>query len=140
MTKQSRRKILAFLGCAPLAAFASRGFAQQHYPRKPIRFLVPQAPGGGADLLVQTIQNKLQDFFGQPIVVENKPGAGGNIGTAEGARSPPDGHTLVFVNMSTMAINPHIYKDPGYRLSDFTPVTNMASVTNLICVNPRVPA
>jgi tripartite-type tricarboxylate transporter receptor subunit TctC len=140
MANQSRRNVLALLACTPFACFASRGFAQQHYPTKPVRFLVPQAPGGGADLLVRTIQNKLQAFFGQPVVVENKPGAGGNIGTAEGARSPPDGHTLVFVNMSTMAINPHIYKNPGYHVSDFAPVTNMASVTNLICVNPKVPA
>jgi tripartite-type tricarboxylate transporter receptor subunit TctC len=136
----ARRTTLARLGALPVAALASRAIAQDRYPSKPIRFLVPQAPGGGADVLVRTLQPKMQELLGQTIVVDNKPGAGGNIGTAEGARSAPDGYTLVFVNMSTMAINPHIYTKPGYAVADFVPVTNMASTTNLICVNPAVEA
>jgi tripartite-type tricarboxylate transporter receptor subunit TctC len=101
---------------------------------------VPQPAGGGADVLVRTIQQKMQELLGQPVFIDNKPGAAGNIGTIEGARSAPDGYTIVFVNMSTMAINPHVYTKPGFSLKDFMPVTNMASVTNLICVHPAVPA
>ena len=140
MLNLTRRRALACLAATSFAPLARPAIAQAAYPTKPVRFLVPQAPGGGADLLVRTIQGKLQETFGQPVVVDNKPGAGGNIGTTEGSRAAPDGYTLVFVNLSTMAINPYIYRNPGYKVADFTPVTNMARVTNLICVNPSVPA
>lgn len=137
----SRRRVLTQIAALSAAvALPASLRAQQGYPNKPIRFLVPQAPGGGADVLVRTLQPKLQEQLGQPIVVDNKPGAGGNIGTVEGSRAAPDGYTLVFVNLSTMAINPYLYAAPGYKISDFDPVTNMAASTNLICVNPGVPA
>jgi len=136
-----RRQALARIALTPVAvAGYSLATAEDRYPNKPIRFIVPQPPGGGADALVRTLQPKMQELIGAAIVVDNRPGAGGNIGTAEGAKARPDGYTWVFVNLSTMAINPHIYANTGYRISDFEPVTNMAATTNLICVNPSVPA
>ncbi len=140
MRSITRRTFAGGLVAAPIATMATPALAQAKYPNRPVRFLVPQATGGGADLLVRTLQPKLQELLGQPIVVDNKPGAAGNIGTSEGARAVSDGYTLVFVNLSTMAINPYLYKSTGYRIDDFVPVTNMASVTNIICVNPAMPA
>ncbi len=134
----SRRTFLQSVAISA-ACVPSRGVAQTAYPTKPIRFLVPQPPGGGADLLVRTIQNKMQELLGQPVIIDNKPGAAGSIGTAEGARSAADGYTIVFVNLSTMAVNPYVYAAPGYKVSDFDPVTNMAAVTQLFCVKNDLP-
>ena len=140
MVDLAKRRTLALLASAPVAALTTPSFAQDRYPSRAIRLIVPQPAGGGADLLVRTIQPKMQELLGQAVIIDNKPGAAGNIGTAEGARAAADGYTLVFVNLSTMAINPYVYVRTGFRGSDFTPVTNMASVTNLICVHPSVPA
>ncbi len=140
MTNTAKRASLAKLAALPALALAPDLLrAQSAYPSKPIRFLVPQAPGGGADALVRSLQPKMQEALGQTLVIDNKPGAGGNIGTTEGARAQPDGYTLVFVNLSTMAVNPYLYARPGYKVADFDPVTNMAATTNLICVNPSLP-
>jgi tripartite-type tricarboxylate transporter receptor subunit TctC len=140
MSKVSRRTVIVGTASLPFASAPSVVQAQAKYPSKAVKFLIPQPPGGGADLLVRTLQPKMQELLGQPIVVENKPGAAGNIGTVEGARSAADGYTLVFVNLSTMAVNPYVYANTGYKIDQFEPVTNMASVTNLICVNPEMPA
>jgi tripartite-type tricarboxylate transporter receptor subunit TctC len=128
---------LAALGASALAHPA---LSQARFPARPVRFLVPQPPGGGSDLLVRTVQGKMQELLRQPVVVENRAGAAGNIGTVEGARAAPDGYTIVFVNLSTMAINPHIYANPGFTVSDFDPLTNMALVTQVFCGKADLPA
>lgn len=133
----SRRNVLSGFAASLMLPALAR--AQTAWPTKPIRFLVPQPPGGGADLLVRTIQNRMQELLGQPVIVDNKPGAAGSIGTAEGARSAPDGYTIVFVNLSTMAVNPYVYANTGYKVSDFDPVTNMAAVTQIFCVKNDLP-
>jgi len=133
----SRRLLLKGSAAALLAPAIAHG--QTVYPAKPIRFLVPQPPGGGADLLVRSIQSRMQELLGQPVIVDNKPGAAGSIGTAEGARSAPDGYTVIFVNLSTMAVNPYVYASTGYKVADLEPITNMASVTQLFCVKNDLP-
>ena len=133
----SRRLFLKGAAAALLVPAIAHG--QTVYPAKPIRFLVPQPPGGGADLLVRSIQSRMQELLGQPVIVDNKPGAAGSIGTAEGARSAPDGYTVIFVNLSTMAVNPYVYASTGYKVADLEPITNMASVTQLFCVKNDLP-
>nr|WP_315593065.1 tripartite tricarboxylate transporter substrate binding protein [uncultured Cupriavidus sp.] len=137
-----RRAIVQGILAAPLAGLLSprAAWAQGTFPSKPITFIVPQAAGGGADLLCRTIQGKAQELLGQSIIIDNRPGAAGNIGTVAGARAAADGYTMTFVNLSTMALNPHLYSKPGYSVSDFEPLAWMASVANILVVNPNVPA
>jgi tripartite-type tricarboxylate transporter receptor subunit TctC len=110
-------------------------FAAEAYPTKPITLLVPQPAGGGADALCRALQAKLNEALGQPVIIDNKGGAAGNIGTAAGLSAPPDGYTVTFVNLSTMALNPHLYAKPGYSLAEVQPVIWLASVANVFAVN-----
>ncbi len=124
--------LLALLACS--LAWA------EDYPSKPIRFIVPYPPGGSADILARTVGDKLTRALGQPILIENKPGAGGIVGAQEVARAPADGHTLLFANTS-IAINPSLYKSLPYDTAKtFAPVILMVSVPNLILVAEDVPA
>jgi tripartite-type tricarboxylate transporter receptor subunit TctC len=124
------------------AAFQpSYGLAQSsaalNYPTKPIRFVVPYPPGGPLDQVARLIAEKLRDPLGQPVVVENKPGAGGNIGADFVARSPNDGHTMLMGAVATHAINPYLYnKIPYDPNKDFSPVTRVATVPNVLVMNP----
>ncbi|GAB7548962.1 Bug family tripartite tricarboxylate transporter substrate binding protein [Cupriavidus sp. 8B] len=138
-----RRALLQALVATPCAAALGGirpALAQAAFPTKPITFIVPQAAGGGADLLCRTVQGKAQEVLGQSLIIDNRPGAAGNIGTVLGARAAPDGYTMTFVNLSTMALNPHLYARPGYAVSDFEPLAWMASVANILVVNANVPA
>jgi tripartite-type tricarboxylate transporter receptor subunit TctC len=111
------------------------------YPDKPIRLIVPFGPGSVTDTLARIVAARLSSSFGQPVVVENKAGAGGNIGAAQAASAPPDGHTLLLGPASTNAINPSLYKNLSFDpLRDFAPITNVASVANVLVVHPDVPA
>lgn len=141
MTHAHRRRILSILaGGAAVWAAPALVRAQEKFPSKPVTLLVPQPPGGGADALCRQLQGKLQEALGQPVVIENKAGAAGNIGTAAGLSAAADGYTVTFVNLSTMALNPHLYTKTGYAVSDAQPVIWLASVANIIAVNPeRVP-
>ncbi|HSQ04533.1 MAG TPA: tripartite tricarboxylate transporter substrate binding protein [Burkholderiales bacterium] len=113
----------------------------QTYPSKPIRFIVPFAPGGGGDIIVRTVAQKLTERLGQSVVVDNRTGAGGNIGTETAARSPNDGYTLLMANVAPMAINVSLYRNLPYDpVRDFTPITLMASFPNVLVVHPSVPA
>ena len=113
----------------------------QAWPSKPIRIIVPFAPGGPADLLPRLIGPKLTEAWGQPVVVENKPGAGGNIGMDALAKAAPDGYTLVIGPNGNLVVNPHLYPNLPYDVfRDFTPVTLVASFSNVLVVNPEVPA
>lgn len=114
--------------------------AQDRYPNKPVTLLVPQPAGGDADAFCRSLQPKMQEFLGQAIVIDNRGGAAGNIGTAQGARAPTDGYTVTFVNQGTMTINPHLYANPGFTVDQFVPVSHLASVDLVICAHPSVKA
>ncbi|MBB5215936.1 Bug family tripartite tricarboxylate transporter substrate binding protein [Parapusillimonas granuli] len=109
------------------------------YPNKPIRMIVPFGAGSVTDQLARTVGSGLAEALGQSVVVENRPGAGGNIGAGFVAASAPDGYTLLMGAASTNAINPSLYKNLKFDpLKDFVPVANVASVTNVLVVNPEL--
>lgn len=141
MTAFDRRHVLKTLmsGTGLLAAPAWVR-AQDRYPNKPVTLLVPQPAGGDADAFCRSLQPKMQEFLGQAIVIDNRGGAAGNIGTAQGARAPADGYTVTFVNQGTMTINPHLYANPGFTVDQFVPVSHLASVDLVICAHPSVKA
>jgi len=129
----------ALLVLAVIGAGAATGQAQS-YPAKPIHFVVPFPPGGPLDIMARGIGGKLQGAWGQPVIVENKPGAGGGIGADFVAKSPGDGYMLLMGAVSTHAINPYLYaKIPYDPVKDFTPVTLVAQVPNVLVVNPSLP-
>ena len=138
------RRLLSPLLAALFAALslaASGPALAQAYPAKPIRLVIPFPPGGPLDLAGRAIGQKMQEDWGQPVVVENKPGAGGNIGADAVAKSAPDGYTLVMGALSTHAVNPHLFaKMPYDALKDFAPVSMVAITPNVLVVNPSVPA
>ena len=112
------------------------------YPSQAIRVIVPFAPGGSTDIVARIVSQRMAQELGQPVVVENKGGAGGAIGAAEAARAKPDGYTLSIATVSTLAVNPACRPDdlPYDALNDFVPVTNFANVPNVIEANPKFPA
>ena len=127
-----RRTLLAAAAVLPLAARA-----QAPWPTKPVRIVVPFAAGGTTDILARALAPELQRAFGQPFVVDNKPGAGGYSGAAEVAKSAPDGHTLLMGTVGTHAINVALYpKLPFDPVKDFVPVTLVAGVPNVLVMNP----
>lgn len=114
---------------------------QAAWPEKPVRIIVPFAPGGSADILARTISNKLHPALGQPVVVDNRPGAAGNIGSDIVAKSKPDGYTLLVGLMNTHVVNPALYKNmPFDGVEDFTPVAMLAAVISTMAIHPSVPA
>jgi tripartite-type tricarboxylate transporter receptor subunit TctC len=122
------------LALAPLAA-------AQPYPGKTIKIVVPFAVGGIADTFARVIGQKLSDAWGQPVIVENKGGAGGNIGADFVAKSPPDGYTLVMGNIGTHAVNPYLIRNmPFDPLKDFVPIAHVLDAEGLLVVNPSVAA
>lgn len=134
------RTLRALAGVA-LAA-AAIGHAQADtYPSKPIQMIVPQAPGGSNDIVARLVAADLSQRIGQQVVVENRPGAGGNIGTQTAARATPDGYTLLMTISSTQAINPSLYRSvPFDPVKDFEPISLVATVPNVLVVNPAFPA
>jgi tripartite-type tricarboxylate transporter receptor subunit TctC len=129
------------LGAASLAVLPQAALAQAAaYPSKPITFVAPIPPGGSTDVLARDIARRLQERLGQPVIVENKPGGAGSIGSAFVARAPADGYTILLVN-SSHAINPHVYsKLPFDAMKDFAPVVWMTSLPLALYVNASVPA
>ena len=133
------RKIV-ILCAGMLLTLAATAAQAQAYPARPIRFVVPYAPGGPLDLIARAIGQKLTEATGQPVVVDNKPGAGGNIGADIVAKAAPDGYTIVMGAVATHAINPTLYpKIPYDPVKDFTPVAMVAVVPNVLVVNPALP-
>lgn len=115
--------------------------AAQSYPSKPIRLIVPFAPGGGVDLIGRIIAQKLQEAWGQPVIVDNRGGGGGNIGTDMVAKSPPDGYTLLMGYVGNLAINPFLFRKLPYDpVKDFSPISLAATAPNLLVAHPSVPA
>lgn len=123
------------------AAAQSAGVAAaQSYPSKPVRFILPFPPGGPTDILGRMLGQKLSDQLGQPVVADNRPGAGGNLGAEVAAKSPPDGYTIVLCAPS-LAISPSLYSKLNYDpIKDFAPISLVASIPNVLLVHPSVPA
>lgn len=131
------RTILAGLALAVMATSANA----QTWPTKPIRYVVPFAAGGTTDILARTISEKLSVALGQPVIVDNKPGAGGGVGAAEVAKAPPDGYTILGGTISTHAINATLYsKLPYDPVRDFVAITLIARVPNMLVINNDIPA
>ena len=139
LTRRTRaQRIAAFLLAAAAAAMAANAAAQQ-YPAGPMRIVVPFAAGGGTDILARLIAQKLNESWGQPVVVENRPGASGTVGTAFVAKSPADGHTLLIVPAG-YAGNPGLYKKLPYdHTRDLAPVSWLASGPLTLVVHPSLP-
>ena len=127
-----RRDFIALLGGAAMLPAAPA--IAQSYPSRPIRLIVPYPAGGGTDIVARVVGQKLHESLGQPVVIDNRGGAGGTIGTAAAAKSPPDGYTLVLVPTSHV-INPSIYaKLPYDTEKDFAPITMAAAAAILMAV------
>ena len=121
------------------SAAATTAWAQA-YPTKPVKLVVPFPPGGSLDITGRLLAQKLTETWGQPVVVENKPGAGGNIGADLVAKSPPDGYTILLGALSTHAVNPNLYaKMPYDAVKDFAPITLIAITPNVLVVNAASP-
>lgn len=139
---QARR---TWLQCATAAALgisiAAPTYAETNWPSKPVRLVVNFAPGGAADVLARAVAPSISEHIGQPVVIENKPGAGGNIGSAEVARSPKDGYTLLLSSGGAISINPLIYSKMGFDpAKDLTPISPVARIHLYLETHPGVPA
>src|SRR5947207_8184781 len=136
----SRRRCLRLLaGAAALAARPSGAWAQA-WPSRPVRIIVPFQPGGSTDIFARLAAQKLTEHFGKQFYIENVAGATGNVGTAQAARSAPDGYTLL-IAFSSYVVNPTLFaKLPFDPDKDFAPVTLAVSAPNLVSVNPTLPA
>src|SRR5436305_693080 len=119
----STKTVLVMLGCFAAAPVAVGQSA--NYPDKPIRIVVGFAPGGGSDFIARLVAQKLHDKLGQPVIVENRPGAGGNLGAEIALKSPPDGYTL-FLAAASYTVNPALYKLSFDSIADMTPIAQLA--------------
>jgi tripartite-type tricarboxylate transporter receptor subunit TctC len=131
-------KILTTVLAALLAASVGGAFAQG-YPSKPIRWIVAFPPGGGADVLSRMLSPKISEALGQQMIIDNRGGAGGNIGAEIAAKSPPDGYTILFAYSGTHSVNRSIYSKMPFQDSDFAPIMWTASVPQVLVVHPSVP-
>jgi tripartite-type tricarboxylate transporter receptor subunit TctC len=124
-----------------MAALLAAGAAQaQTFPAKPIRLVVPFGAGSNTDVLARTVAVRMAEHWGQQVVVDNRPGAGGNIGTDLVAKAPPDGYTIVLGAASVLAINQSLYSQMPYDSNTaFAPITNMVKTTNVLIVTPALP-
>ncbi|CAM3919816.1 tripartite tricarboxylate transporter substrate binding protein BugE [Bordetella tumulicola] len=140
--KINTRILVTAIAMATGLAGASAALAADAYPNKPVRVIVPFAPGGSTDIIARLVTQRMAQELGQPLVVENKGGAGGAIGAAEAARAKPDGYTLSIATVSTMAVNSACRPNdlPYDPIKDFQPVTNFANTANVVSVNPKFPA
>jgi tripartite-type tricarboxylate transporter receptor subunit TctC len=135
----TRRALAATIGGLPIAARAQQGTA--NWPTRPIRIVVGYPPGGTTDILARLLAERLHPALGQPVVVENRSGAAGNIGAEAVAKSPPDGHTLQMGTAGNMTINPSVYANmPVDTVRDFQAISMVAQVPNVMVVHPSVPA
>jgi len=135
-----RAFVVSWAAAAALVPLAGQVSAQG-FPSKPVRFVVPAPPGSAPDFLARTVGQKLNELWGQPVVIDNVVGAAGNIGTERVAKAPPDGHTLLFNTIGPIAVNISMYsKLPFDPVKDFAPITVVAYTPNILCIHPSVPA
>ena len=140
MSIAATAQLALFALCTALAAAVAPVAAAESYPSKPIRIIVTGTPGGPPDLLARWLAERLAPALGVAIVVENRPGAGGNVAMQATARSAPDGYTLVVAGQGPFALNPHMYAKPGYdAMADFAPITQIERGALLLAVNSEVP-
>jgi tripartite-type tricarboxylate transporter receptor subunit TctC len=139
---RSCRRIVVLLAAAVgWSASAMSALAAESFPARPVRFIVPYPPGGITDILARVIAQHLTAKWGEQVIVDNRAGASGNIGTEIAARANPDGYTILFGNSSTHAINPSLFSKLAFDpIRDFEAVTLVANVTNALLVNPALPA
>jgi tripartite-type tricarboxylate transporter receptor subunit TctC len=131
--------MIRVVSCALLAFGCCAVQAQQTFPSRPIRIVVPFPPGGTSDILSRLIGPKLTERWGQPVVVESRPGAAGAIGVDVVAKSAPDGYSLVLSDVGVWVILPVLYPKTPYGLQDFAPITTISYSPHLLCVHPNVP-
>jgi tripartite-type tricarboxylate transporter receptor subunit TctC len=136
-TYLNRRELLCGIGSLPLVA--SGAGAQSAYPEKPIRLIVPYAAGTGTDALARKVAGAMQEFIGQPVVVENRPGGNAFIGTEAVARSAPDGYTLLMGTDHVMCFNPILFSKLPYNTADFTAVAGISTASHILVVNADLP-
>jgi tripartite-type tricarboxylate transporter receptor subunit TctC len=135
------RRLFVFALTFAIAASAAAAHAQPAWPTKPIKILVGYAPGGSTDVTARIIGQALSERLGQPVIIENRPGAAGNIAAEAAAKADPDGYTVTMSTSSTFATNPSLYKSLPFDVqADFAPITLTAFIPNLLVVNPSVPA
>ena len=141
MKKMTRSSAAAWAAVGVFSSLACMPSHAQSWPTKPITFVVPQAPGGANDVIARAVAQGLENSLGQPVIVENRPGANGNLGTGQVARSAGDGYTFLVTAQSAYTINPALYtKVPFDPIKDFTPVMQLAVAPYLLVVNPNFPA
>lgn len=139
MTTRGQRLRL-FIGAVVLLVGAASAFAQGSYPERPIRMIVPFAPGGATDFLARIVQPKMQEQLGQPVIVENRSGAAGNIGMDLVSQAAPDGYTILMGDVGTIAINASIFKDMTVvPARDFAPISIIADTPSLLVTAPNFP-
>jgi tripartite-type tricarboxylate transporter receptor subunit TctC len=117
----------------------NNAFAQDGYPTRPVKFLVPYPSGGTNDVVARIVGDKLQAKWGQPVIIENRSGGGGNIGAAQVAQAEPDGYTLLVSSTPPLATNQSLYKQLSFKPEEFVPITNLGSVPNLVMVRKGLP-
>ncbi|MCE9640758.1 MAG: tripartite tricarboxylate transporter substrate binding protein, partial [Betaproteobacteria bacterium] len=122
-------------------AFAAIPGVAADFPDKAVRLIVPFPPGGGTDTLGRVLGAKLAELWGQQVIIDNRAGAQGNIGTAMGAKAAPDGYVLTLGHQGALTINPHLYSNPGYdTLRDFAAVSEATEMAFILVVHPSLPA
>jgi tripartite-type tricarboxylate transporter receptor subunit TctC len=137
----TRRAAATFVAAAWIGFSPAAGAAHAAYPDRPIRVIVPFAPGGGGDTLARMVLNKIAEQQGWTIVIDNRAGAGGNIGTAAAAKAEPDGYTLAYGTNGTHGINQTLYKNTGFDpVKDFAPISRFTQIALLVVTNPSIPA
>src|SRR5215475_13468086 len=137
LLQQVRR---AVIGSILLILLSIPGALAQNWPTKPVRLIVPFPPGASSDVVGRLIVQKVSEQIGQQIIADNRAGAGGNLGIAVAAKSPPDGYTILIATAS-IAVSPALYVNPGYdALKDLVPVARLTSIPNVLIVHPSVPA
>ena len=132
------RLLLILVACMTLSGGVSSAAS---YPDRPVRFIVPFPPGGGTDAFGRIVGSKLTELWGQQVIIDNRSGAQGNIGTALGAKASPDGYTITLAHQGALVINPHLYGNPGFdTLRDFAAVSRGMETPSILVVNPGVSA
>ena len=128
----------ALIATALAAAAPAFVLAQATWPDKPVRMIVPLPPGGPSDIVLRSAIEKMQPVLKQPLIVDNKPGAAGNLGASEAARAAPDGYTWLWTTDTLMTVNPHVYKSLGFKPEDLTPVMRASAFSQTLVCHPGV--